>query len=156
MNDLIRQLIKAADMLRVRAVANEDSDLMDVREYDSIRALVIEKYLMSDSESEEESESESEEEPTTTQQKVFSFNTPIKITNELCDFLEIPKGSMISRMDVTKRMMDYIKAHNLMDRGNISPNNTLCELLQVKATDKLTVFNLQRYLLPHYIKGNSA
>jgi hypothetical protein len=152
MNDLIRQLIKTADMLRVLVVANEDSDRMDVREYDAIRALVIEKYLMTDS----EGESESEEEPTTTQQKVFSFGTPIKITDELCDFLEIPKGSMISRADVTKRMMGYIKAHNLMDRGNISPNNMLCELLQVKATDKLTVFNLQRYLLPHYIKDNSA
>ena len=38
-----------------------------------------------------------------------AFTMPVNVTDELCAFLGIPRGTMIARNDVTKRIMAYVR-----------------------------------------------
>lgn len=80
------------------------------------------------------------------------FTKPVKITDELCSFLGKPKGTEISRSAVTKGVMAYAKAHNLMDKQTIKADAALRKLLTLSETDNLTILNLQKYLGRHYVK----
>jgi chromatin remodeling complex protein RSC6 len=80
------------------------------------------------------------------------FTKPVKITDELCAFLGKPKGTEISRSAVTKGVMAYAKAHNLMDKQTIKADAALRKLLTLSETDNLTILNLQKFLGRHYVK----
>jgi hypothetical protein len=80
------------------------------------------------------------------------FEIPTKVTDELCLFLGHPKGTLISRSNVTKQINNYVKEKNLKNKHDITPDVPLRKLLQVPETEQLTYFNLQRYLNRHYIK----
>jgi chromatin remodeling complex protein RSC6 len=87
------------------------------------------------------------------------FAKPSKITTELTTFLGLPVGTMIARTEVSKEINKYIKANNLRNPDNgreIVPNAQLAQLLNVGVEDKLTYFNLQRYMKHHFIKSDSA
>ena len=81
------------------------------------------------------------------------FTTPVKITDELSSFLALPKGSEVSRSAVTKAVMAYARAHNLMDKQAIKADAPLRKLLTLNEGDKLTILNLQTYLSRHYVKA---
>ena len=81
------------------------------------------------------------------------MSAPRPITPELCEFLGKPAGTKMARMDVTKEINAYIRAHELQDAANgrqINPDKKLAELLNIPAGDVLTYFNLQQYLSPHF------
>jgi chromatin remodeling complex protein RSC6 len=62
----------------------------------------------------------------------------------------------MARTEVTKYMIQYIKNNDLPDKDNkkiIKPNNALKSLLNVKPTDEVTYFNLQKYMNRHFIKA---
>lgn len=83
------------------------------------------------------------------------FRKPAHITDELAVFLGKEKGSEMARTDVSKEIHGYIKSHNLQDSvngRNIIPNVELAALLGVTTEDKLTYFNLQKFLKHHFIK----
>lgn len=83
------------------------------------------------------------------------FNKPMYISNQLCEFLKIPKGSLLTRAEVTKSIDFYIKEHDLlheMDKRIILPDKRLGYLLGCKKNDDVTYFNLQKWLKPHYIQ----
>lgn len=80
------------------------------------------------------------------------FTKPVKITDELCSFLGKPKGTEISRSAVTKGVMAYAKAHNLMEKQTIKADAALRKLLSLSETDNLTILNLQKFLGRHYVK----
>jgi len=80
------------------------------------------------------------------------FLRPVKITDELCTFLGKPKGTQVSRSEVTKGVIAYAKAHGLMDKQAIKADATLRKLLAVSETDALSIMTLQTYLKPHYVK----
>ncbi len=80
------------------------------------------------------------------------FEIPTKVTDELCVFLGKPKGTLISRSNVTKELNEYVKRKELKNKHNITPDAPLRKLLQVPESDQLTYFNLQKYLNKHYIK----
>ena len=84
------------------------------------------------------------------------FEIPTKVTDELCVFLGKPKGTLISRSNVTREINDYVKKHNLKNKHDIKPDASLKKLLRLTDADHLTYFNLQRYLNPHYIKVPKA
>lgn len=84
------------------------------------------------------------------------FEIPTKVTDELCVFLGKPKGTLISRSNVTKEVNNYVKAHNLKNKHDIKPDAALKKLLQVPEGEQLTYFNLQRYLNRHYVKEPKA
>lgn len=80
------------------------------------------------------------------------FTVPVKISDELCTFLGNPKGTEVSRSAVTKGVIAYAKAHNLMDKQTIKADAALRKLLSVNETDKLTILTLQKFLRRHYVK----
>ena len=81
------------------------------------------------------------------------FTKPVKITAELCSFLGKPKDTEVSRSSVTKGVMAYARAHNLMDKQTIKADAALRKLLTLNEGDSLTILNLQKYLRRHYVKA---
>ena len=66
-----------------------------------------------------------------------------------------PHGSQVARTEVTQYIINYIKDKNLQypkNRKIIKPNKALRSLLQAKAKDEVTYFNLQRYMNRHFVK----
>ena len=80
------------------------------------------------------------------------FEIPTKLSDDLCVFLGKPKGSEMSRSNVTKAVTTYIKEKGLKNKHDIKPDAPLKKLLGVADTEGLTYFNLQRYLNKHYVK----
>ena len=50
------------------------------------------------------------------------FAKPTKVTKELCDFMDKPEGTEIARTEVTKVLVNYIKANNLQEQTSVSKN----------------------------------
>ena len=88
--------------------------------------------------------------------RVSIFQIPTNITPELCAFMGRAKGSQESRSNVTKFITTYVKENNLKNKHDINADAKLKALLNLKAEDKLTYFNLQKYLNVHYIKAVPA
>jgi chromatin remodeling complex protein RSC6 len=81
------------------------------------------------------------------------FAKPGPVSDELRKFLGLSADELIARTEVTKRITEYCKEHNLQnkeDRRTIHPNAALKKLLKTKTSDKLTFFNLQKYMKVHY------
>jgi hypothetical protein len=84
------------------------------------------------------------------------FTKPTPISDALCKFLALPKGSELSRSEVTTRVCKYARDHNLMEKQIIKADASLRSLLALTEKDELKILNLQRYLKPHYIKPAAA
>ena len=83
------------------------------------------------------------------------FVKPAAISKELAKFLGKPEDTLMSRTDVTKLITAYVKEHKLQDSGNgrqINPDAKLKALLNVKGSDEVTYFNLQKYMKSHFVK----
>ena len=81
------------------------------------------------------------------------FAKPGPVSPELRKFLNLGADELIARTEVTKRITGYCKENNLQnaeDRRTIHPNAALKKLLRTKKDDKLTFFNLQKYMKVHY------
>lgn len=81
------------------------------------------------------------------------FTKPQQITDALCVFLGNPKGTEMSRSDVTKGVMEYVRKNKLNMKQDIVPDAALRKLLGVTETEKVTILNLQRFLKHHYVKA---
>lgn len=81
------------------------------------------------------------------------FERPTQVTDELCKFLGKPAGTQMSRSEVTKAINNYVKEKGLKNKHDIKPDAALKKLLTITDADKLTYFNLQRYLNRHYVKA---
>lgn len=87
------------------------------------------------------------------------FLKPAIISDDLANFLGRPKGSVMSRKDVTKEIDTYVKAHNLQDPANrrtILPDKKLRSLFNIGKSDSLTYFNLQHYMKTHFTPDASS
>lgn len=87
------------------------------------------------------------------------FAKPALITDALCDFLAVPKGTEMSRTDVTRKINAYIKEHKLNKPENkriILPDDKLRKILGVKPTEEVSFFSLQRFLSPLFVKKAAA
>jgi chromatin remodeling complex protein RSC6 len=84
------------------------------------------------------------------------FKKPVPVSDSLCSFLGVAKGTQLSRADVTSRVCKYAKDKGLMDKQQIKADAALRKLLALKESDELKILNLQRYLKPHYIKPATA
>ena len=83
------------------------------------------------------------------------FVKAARISDELAAFLGVNKGIEMARTDVTKEITAYVKKHSLQDPDNgrdIHPDAKLKKLLQIGANDKLSYFNLQKFMSPHFEK----
>jgi len=84
------------------------------------------------------------------------FAKPIKLSDEICKFLEIPEGSELSRTEVTRRLTQYIKTNNLNNPENrriILPDAKLRQILALKGDEEVSYFTIQHYLNHHFIKA---
>ena len=91
--------------------------------------------------------------------KPSGFVLPVPISNELCDFLGISKGSSISRTETTKFLIKYISDNGLIHPENktlVVPDEKLLKLLgnNVDLT-KLTRFTIQKYMNRHFSLSNT-
>ena len=84
------------------------------------------------------------------------FERPVQVTDELCKFLGKPNGTLMSRSEVTKGVNNYVKEKNLKDKHDIKADAPLRKLLTITVEEKLTYFNLQRFLNRHYVKAVPA
>lgn len=83
------------------------------------------------------------------------FAMPSLLSKELYSFLNIEEGTRIPRKDVTRKLNEYIKEHNLRDekdKRRITPDTALMKIFGCKETDNVTYFNLQTYMKHHFIK----
>jgi chromatin remodeling complex protein RSC6 len=83
------------------------------------------------------------------------FVKPSVISEELIKFLGKEAGTMMSRVEVSKEINNYITANQLKDKVSgrqINPDAKLAKLLKVGKDEVLTYFNLQKYLKIHFIK----
>jgi chromatin remodeling complex protein RSC6 len=87
------------------------------------------------------------------------FVKPTRITDELANFLGKSHGTLIARTQVSREINEYIRANSLQDKTNgreIIPDEKLSTLLNLSPEDKLTYFNLQKYMKHHFIKETPA
>ena len=78
------------------------------------------------------------------------------LSDELCAFMGITKGSKRSQTQVTKYVSEYVKSHNCFDpnfKRRILPNAALAKLLKVDDKTEVTYLNLQRFLKVHFTKA---
>jgi chromatin remodeling complex protein RSC6 len=92
-----------------------------------------------------------------TDRKPHGFAVETTVSDELCKFMGRETGSLVARTDVTKKLTDYIKEHNLQNPENkrqIIPDETLQNLLGEEAKDVyLTHFTMQKYINRHFKKA---
>jgi upstream activation factor subunit UAF30 len=87
--------------------------------------------------------------------KKKGFTQPVKISKTLANFMNLDKDTLISRTEVTKFLMKYIKDKQLENPDNkrqIWPDDELWELLGEDARKELclTHFNLQKFMSKHF------
>ncbi len=84
------------------------------------------------------------------------FAKPTKISDEMCDFLGVPRGTEMSRTDVTRKINAYVKQYNLNKPDNkriILPDAKLKKILGVTGNEEVSFFVLQRYIKNHFLKA---
>jgi chromatin remodeling complex protein RSC6 len=88
--------------------------------------------------------------------KPSGFVLPVPASIELCNFLNIPEGSEVSRTEVTKYLIQYIQEKGLSHpekKTLIIPDEALSKLIGPDADlETLTRFTIQKYMNKHYIR----
>jgi chromatin remodeling complex protein RSC6 len=82
------------------------------------------------------------------------FIKPANISDELALFIGIKKGTLISRIEVTRSINKYIRTNNLVNSVNkhkINPDNKLSTLFKLNDGDELTYYKIQKYIGLHFI-----
>ncbi len=93
-----------------------------------------------------------------TDRKPSGFAKSSPISDELADFLGLPKGSELARTDATKRINAYIKANNLQNpdaKTIILPDAKLKALLAPPEGEVVKYFNLQKFLKRHFTTASA-
>ena len=81
------------------------------------------------------------------------FMKPVKISKDMQKFTGIKDDQLVSRVDVTKAICQYVKTNNLQnqaDRRQFTPDEKLAKLLGTK--EPLTYYALQKQIQPHFTK----
>lgn len=77
------------------------------------------------------------------------FTELVLLSDALCVFLELPVGSSIPRVEITKRFVTYVKDRGLLDRASIKKDDAITALFHLSPEDTLNILNLQKYIAPH-------
>lgn len=81
------------------------------------------------------------------------FAKPTTVSDELCNFMNKKKGSLIARTEATQYIIKYIQEKQLQDANNkkkIVPNQSLKNLLKTNEGEEINYFNIQRLINPHF------
>lgn len=84
------------------------------------------------------------------------FMKPVGVSEKMRAFLDLEPDQLTRRLDITKRLCEYIKLNDLQDprdRRNILPDKKLRELLNMTESEPhLTYYSIQQKLKDHIIK----
>ena len=90
------------------------------------------------------------------ERKACGFAVAVAVSDAMCEFMEVEKGSLIARTDITKKLNAYIKANTLENpenRQQILPDEKLWKILGEDAKGaNITHFTIQKYINGHFIK----
>ena len=95
------------------------------------------------------------------ERKACGFAVAVPVSDVMCEFMEVEKGSLVARTDITKRLNAYIKANGLENpenRQQILPDERLWKILGVASNEEqragvvITHFNIQKYINGHFLK----
>jgi len=81
------------------------------------------------------------------------FMKPVKISRDMQRFTGLKDDQLVSRVDVTKAICQYVKTNNLQnqaDRRQFTPDDKLGKLLGTH--EPLTYYNLQKHIQHHFLK----
>ena len=95
-----------------------------------------------------------EDDGTVKEKRPTIFTTPVTIKDELCVFLNKPKGTQMTPADVTRAFSAYVETHKLKDaeKGHtIHPDAAMRKVLGVKEGENLSYRNVQSYLYKLYV-----
>ena len=109
----------------------------------------------SDENIKEEIKEISKKKKSSTKKEPSGFTKPVKLSDELADFINVERGIKLARTETTRHIIQYIRNNGLQDKTNpriINVDEKLNSLLKLKPDDVLSYFNLQTYLRPHFIK----
>lgn len=87
------------------------------------------------------------------------FAKPTNLSPELCKFLGVPANTQVARTDVTKKVTEYIKTHNLQNPDNkreILLDGPLKALLAPPPDTSVTFFSLQTHMKKHFVGSTPA
>ena len=96
----------------------------------------------------------------TIEKPLSGFAKPMKISDDLCTFLDKDEGTELARTDVTRALIKYIEHNHLQDSSNkrvIKPDIKLKSLLGLEEDKNdnsipiITYFNIQKYMNRHFI-----
>ena len=82
------------------------------------------------------------------------FMKSVKISPEMAKFCSFKHDQLVSRVDVTKAICNYVKEKNLQnpsDRRQFNPDDKLGSLLGV--TETITYYTLQKHIQKHFPKA---
>lgn len=82
------------------------------------------------------------------------FMKSVKISADMAKFCNFKADQLVSRVDVTKAICNYVKEKNLQnpaDRRQFTPDEKLATLLGVK--DVITYYTLQKHIQKHFPKA---
>ena len=92
-----------------------------------------------------------------TKRPASGITKPTKLTDELCDFLGVARGTSLARTEVTKIINNYIKTNKLQDetdKRTIHPDAKLKKiLLPIPSDKKLSFFNMQSFIKHQFVKA---
>lgn len=83
------------------------------------------------------------------------FSKQVKLSANLSAFLNLPPEQLMSRVDVTKLVTEYIKDNNLQiqeNRQHFRIDDKLSSLFNIDKNTELHYFKLQSHLKHHYPK----
>jgi hypothetical protein len=89
------------------------------------------------------------------------FAVAVPVSDLMCEFMEVEKGSLFARTDITKKLNAYIKANGLENpenRQQILPNEHLWKIMGdcQKEGVVITHFNIQKYINGHFLKPSAV
>ena len=88
--------------------------------------------------------------------KPCGFAKPTVVSNDMCNFMKRPHGSLVSRTDVTKALIQYIKENqlqNVENKRHIKPDDVLYNLFGEESRNhEITYFTMQKYVNQHFTK----
>jgi chromatin remodeling complex protein RSC6 len=94
------------------------------------------------------------------ERKACGFAVAVPVSDLMCEFMEVEKGSLVARTDITKKLNAYIKANGLENPDNrqqILPDEKLWKILGDCQKDGVVIthFNIQKYINGHFIGRNA-